>query len=90
MFRIFNHPCNYSLSEETKKFLRPKDYDGPKTVEHNWVDWYCYSNATIIRIYGFEDTPFIPPKIVPDRIACLEIVRQLDFSNVMHLRSFEK
>lgn len=59
-------------------------------MEHNWGDWYCYSNATIIKVYGFEDTPLILPKTVPNKIAYLEIVRQLDFSNVMHLRSYEK
>lgn len=38
---------------------------------------------TIIRVYGFEDTPFVFPKIVPDRFAYFEIVRELYFSNVM-------
>lgn len=44
----------------------------------------------MIRVYGFEDTPFIFPKIVPDRITYVEIVRQMDYSSVMNLGSFGK
>lgn len=44
----------------------------------------------MIMVYGFESTPFLTPKIVPNRIAYLEIVRKLDYSSVMNWSSFEK
>lgn len=75
IFRMFNHSCGHSLSIKIKIFLRPKNNGGPNTVKHNWGDWYCYSNATIIRVYGFEDTPFTLPRTMSGRLAYLEIVR---------------
>lgn len=59
-------------------------------VNHNWGDWYTYDDCTMIRVYGFEATPFLLPKIVPDKIAYLEIVRQLVYSDYMHLKSYNK
>lgn len=45
---------------------------------------------TIVRVFGFEDSPFIFPKTVLDRIAYLEIVRQMDFSSFMNFGSLRK
>lgn len=90
LYRFYDYPCDYSLSNEIKRFLRPKDFNGPPTVGHHWGDWYCYIYSTMIRVYGFEDIPFLLPKIVPNRIAYLEIVRKMDYSNVMNLSAYEK
>lgn len=49
------------------------DFNGP--FNHNWGDWYCLEDVTMIRVYGFEDAPFILPNMVPNRIAYLEIFR---------------
>ena len=73
LYKLYKYPCNYSLTDEIKRFLRPKDFNGP--IDHNWGDWYCLEGATMIRVYGFEDAPFILPKTVPNRVAYLEIVR---------------
>jgi len=90
LYRFFNHRCDYSLSNEIKRFLRPKDFNGPPTMTHNWGDWYCLLDSTMIKVYGFEGTPFLLPKTVPDRIAYLEIARQMDYSNVMNLNAYDK
>lgn len=87
---FFNHPCDHSLIDELKIFLRPKYFNGSTIVGHNWGNWYCYVNDTMIRVYGFENTPFLLSKIVSDRIAYLEIVRQLHYFSVMNLSSIEK
>lgn len=42
----------------------------------------------MIRLHGFEVAPFLLPKTIPDRVAYLEIVRQLAFSDFMHLKSY--
>lgn len=73
LHKFYNHSCAYSLFDEIKRFLRPKDFNGP--INHNWGDWYCLEDATMIIVYGFEDTPFILPKIVHERITYLDIVR---------------
>jgi hypothetical protein len=39
--------------------------------------WYAFSDCTKIRAYRFEGTPYLLPKIVPNRVAYLEIMRQL-------------
>lgn len=75
MYKFFNYPCDHSLSYEIKRFLRPKDSNGPISVGHNWGDWYYFVDDTMIKVYGFEDTTFILPKTIPDRISYLEIVR---------------
>lgn len=51
LYKLYNHPCNYSLFEEIKRFLQPRDFNGP--IDHNWGDWYCLEGATMIRVYGF-------------------------------------
>lgn len=66
LYKLYNHPYNYSLSEEIKRFLRPKDFNGP--IDHNWGDWYCLEGATMIRVHGFEDAPFIFPKTIPTEL----------------------
>lgn len=44
----------------------------------------------MIRVYGFEDSPLFFPKIVPNRIAYMEIIRKMGESNSMHLASHDK
>lgn len=35
IFRMLNHPCDNSLSNEIKKILRPKNNGGLDIVKHN-------------------------------------------------------
>jgi len=53
LYRYSIHPCEYSLSNKIKRFLKPKDFGGPPTVTHNWGDWYYFEDSTMVRIYGF-------------------------------------
>lgn len=88
LYKLYHYPCNYSLSDEIKRFLRPKDFNGK--IDHNWGDLYCLEGATMIKVYGFEDAPFILPKMIPNKTAYLEIVRQMDYCSVMNFSSFGK
>lgn len=89
-YRFYSYPYHSALSEDVKRFLRPVDFGGPETIKYNWGDWYCFFNVTMIRVYGFEDAPLLLPKTVPNRIAYLEIIRQMGESNSMHLASHDK
>lgn len=90
LYSFYDYPCNFALSENIKRLLRFADFGGPKTFKCNWGDWYCFSDVTMIRVYGFEGSPLLLPKIMPDRIAYLEIIRQMGDSSHMHLGSHEK
>lgn len=39
-------------------------------------DWFLYEDHTIIRVYGFEGTPFKLPAFITPRILALEFLRQ--------------
>lgn len=41
-------------------------------------------------MFGFEGSPYVLPKPAPDRIAFLEIVRQLSVSNAHHFGDAHK
>lgn len=45
---------------------------------------------TCFRVYGFEGSPYMLLKLVPDKIAYLEIVRQLSVSNAKHFADMRK
>lgn len=45
---------------------------------------------TCFRVYGFEGRTYMLPKLVPDIIAYLEIVRQLSVSNAKHFADMRK
>jgi len=39
-------------------------------------DWFCFSDYTLIRVYGFEGEPFKLPKFASRRLFALEFFRQ--------------
>lgn len=88
-YRAFGVSCDRSFLEKIKRFIRPHEY-GETRVNHNWIDWYVCQDFSYVRIYGFEGTPYILPKLVPDRIAYLEIVRQLSVLNAKHFGGAHK
>lgn len=90
LYKSYDQPCGSTLTHEVKRFLRLADIGRPKIIKHNWGDWYCFSNVTMIRVYGFEDSAFLLPKIVPNRIAYLEIIRQMGISNHIILNKHDK
>jgi len=47
-------------------------------------DWYLYQNQTVIRIYGYELSPFKLPRYVPMRLFALEYFRQLINADLTH------
>lgn len=53
-------------------------------MNHNWGDWYICQDFTYVRVFGFEGAPYVLPKPAPDKIAYLEIVRQMSVSNAQH------
>lgn len=81
---------DYTLSPEIKRFLRPKDFSPESQIDYNWGDWYCHPNHTEIRIFGYEGKPYMLPITVPNRVASLEIVRQLSVVSAKHLTDFGK
>lgn len=40
-------------------------------------DWFLYQNATVVRIYGFEQSPYMFPAFFTPRIFDLEFVKQI-------------
>lgn len=90
LYKFYDQAYNFALSEDVKRFLRPVDLRGLETVKHNWGDWYYFFYITMIRIYGFEGSSLLFPNTVLDRIAYLEIIRQMGDSDHMHLGSHDK
>lgn len=88
LYNMLGHKCDYNLSPKILRFLRPKDMGHEVGIIHNWGDWYMFGDCIVIRVYGFEVAPYFLFKIVPDRVAYLEIIRQLSFSDFMHLKSY--
>lgn len=90
LYRLLGCPCDHALAPEVQRFLRPKDFTEDPSIEHNWGDWYCFSDYTQVKVYEFEGRPYLLPLTVPNRVACLEIVRQLSIVSTKHLISHEK
>lgn len=74
---ILQGEASWGLSEKVKKFLRPKDLDPKKKIDHNWGSWLYFKDHTIIRIFGNPITPRHLPIIVPHKVAFFEIMHQL-------------
>ena len=56
------------ISEELKLLLQnPTELIG---------DWFCYQDFTIIRVYGFEGTPYKLPKFLTRSLFVLILLRQ--------------
>lgn len=53
-------------------------------------DWYFFENQTIIRVYGFEDEPFLLPAFLTPRIYALEYIRQRFALYFEHFGKFKK
>ena len=64
--KLLRGEYNYTLSQEIKIFLRPKQFVDQSPVDHNWGDWYAFDNFTRIRVYGYEGCPYNLPIIVPN------------------------
>lgn len=90
LYRLLGYPCDHALSPKIQIFLRPKEYGEDTSIEHNWGDWYCFLDYTQIRVYGFEGKPYLLPFMVPNRVVCLEIVRQLSTVSAQHLTDHRK
>lgn len=88
LLKLLGHPCDYNLSLEVQRFLRPKEKDPIKKVNRNWGDWYTYSDCTVIRAYGFKGSPHMLARVALDRVVYLEIVRKLAKSNAKHLKGY--
>lgn len=82
--KIYGVPCEGSISDGIKRFLRPKDCDERKILDYKWGDWFVNKDFACFKIYGFERIPYILPKLFLDRIAYIEIVRKLSVSNAKH------
>lgn len=90
LLKLLGNLYDYNLSLEIQRFLREKEKDPRKKVNHNRGEWYTFSNCTMIRIYGFEGTPHLLPRIVLDRLVYLENVRQLAKSDAIHIKGYSK
>jgi hypothetical protein len=66
LIRMLGHPCEYNLSPQVQKKLRPKEKDPKGKVNHNRGVWHAFIDFTMIRVYGFQEAPFLLPKIVPN------------------------
>lgn len=89
LYRVFGVSFDGSFSKEIKRFLRPHEH-GDTKVNHNWGDWYIYRDFTYVRVFGFKGAPYVLPKPAPNRIAYLEIVRQMNVSNAQHFGGTHK
>lgn len=85
LYILLGYPCDHALSLEILIFLRPKEYGEDTSIEHNWGDWYCFLDYTQIRVYEFEGKTYLLPITVPNRVACLEVIRQLSTTSAQHL-----
>lgn len=83
LFRAFGVFFDGFFLEEIKRFLRPHEH-GDTRVNHNWGDWYVCKDFTYVRVFRFEGAPYMLPKPTPNKIAYLEIVRQMSVSNATH------
>lgn len=84
LYKIYGVPFEGSICKEIKRFLRPKDFDDRKIVDHNWGDWFVNKDFICFKIFGIEGSPYILPKLAPDKIAYSDIVQQLSVSNSKH------
>lgn len=87
---MLGYPCDHSISLEIQRFLRPKELCEDTPITHNWGDWYCFLDYTQIRVYGFEGKPYLLPIIVPNRVARLELIKQLSIASAKHLTDHGK
>lgn len=60
--QLLGRSCNYALTSKVQKFLRPKEYDEWKLVNHNQGDWYTLKDYTKINVYRFEGASLLPLK----------------------------
>lgn len=81
LYTLFRHQYFPSTSPDIKSFLRPKDNGLGEKIKHNWEDWYAYDYFACFTIFGFEGKPYRLPASVLDKIAYLEIVRQMSESS---------
>lgn len=47
-------------------------------------DWYFYQNHTVIRIYGFELSPYKLPRYVPMILFSFEYFKQFSHADLTH------
>lgn len=90
LYQMYGVPCEGSISTEVKRFIRPVVFYERGMVNHKWGDLFVHKDFTCFKIYGFKGTPYLLPKLVPDRISYLEIVRQLSVSNAKNFGGMHK
>ena len=77
LYTLFGHHSFPSISPNIKRFLRPRDNGFREKIKNNWGDRYAYDYFTCIRVFGFEGRPYRLLTSMPNRIAYLEIIRQM-------------
>lgn len=58
--------------------------------KHQNGDWYLFENHTILRIYGFEDEPYLLPTFLTPKIYALEFIRWRFATNYEHFAKYKK
>lgn len=89
LYKVFGVTFDGSFSAEIKIFLRPHEH-GDTRVNHNWGDWYVCQDFIYVGVFGFEGAPYVLPKLVPNKITYLKIVRQMSVSNSQYFGGTHK
>ena len=90
LYTLFGHHSFPSISLDIKRFLRPRDNGLGDKIKHNWGDWYAYDYFACIRVFGFKGRTYRLPTSMPNRIAYLEIVRQMSKSSKQHFKDKQR
>ena len=64
------------LEEELPRICQELQENLHPVTEQQVGDWILYREYTVIRIYGFEKSPYKLPKFLTPRIFALEVLRQ--------------